>query len=428
MHEDTCGVCFGNLEELNGAIELPCSCKVPYCQRCWDRTLATSLSNVGLPRCPSCREVIRVDYDASEGRLVFSRVADATVRFENWLETLDDILRQHSVQRCDEGFKFIARTQSGKLTKLFVMFAFQETWAKAKGSLWPLLEGKRPSPSGDWFVLNHLGEEVHYPREPAEEEFPVQVRYPKLVEHPMTELDANSFPLTLTFKEYVLNLEMPRGGEVSGGSVSQTFEVDEGRLLVREDVGMARKWKDQTTGVCLHPGDRILEVNGLQDVELIWEQLGCEELLKVRLQQQGSIFKTDVYNAQDDMRNRLQRQAKPRQQELLRRREHCEGAQSCVCGGELELLPLRQRVSLLVDQHGFLEYAGKRFSVDDLIAMQAVTCDLCHQHIQEEKLWTCQNGANTILHAQSYDVCVQCFNTFSESAGSEKRASLVIGE
>lgn len=22
----------------------------------------------------------------------------------------------------------------------------------------------------DWFVLNHLGEEVHYPREPAEEE------------------------------------------------------------------------------------------------------------------------------------------------------------------------------------------------------------------------------------------------------------------
>lgn len=29
---------------------------------------------------------------------------------------------------------------------------------------------------------------------------------------------------------------------------------------------------------------------------------------------EGSIFKTDVYNAQDDMRNRLQRQAKPRQQ------------------------------------------------------------------------------------------------------------------
>eukprot|EP00913_Durusdinium_trenchii_P033111 g31001.t1 len=224
------------LTELNGAIELPCSCKVPYCQRCWDRTLATSLSNVGLPRCPSCREVIRVDYDASEGRLVFSRVADATVRFENWLETLDDILRQHSVQRCDEGFKFIARTQSGKLTKLF--------------ATWMNLDLGRGL---DWFVLNHLGEEVHYPREPAEEEFPVQ---------------------------------------------------------------------DQTTGVCLHPGDRILEVNGLQDVELIWEQLGCEELLKVRLQQQGSIFKTDVYNAQDDMRNRLQRQAKPRQQELLRRREH----------------------------------------------------------------------------------------------------------
>ena len=28
-------------------------------QQCWDRTLAASLSKVGLPRCPSCRMVIR---------------------------------------------------------------------------------------------------------------------------------------------------------------------------------------------------------------------------------------------------------------------------------------------------------------------------------------------------------------------------------
>lgn len=33
----------------------------PLCQgqQCWDRTLAASLSKVGLPRCPSCRMVIR---------------------------------------------------------------------------------------------------------------------------------------------------------------------------------------------------------------------------------------------------------------------------------------------------------------------------------------------------------------------------------
>eukprot|EP00435_Cladocopium_sp_Y103_P072895 s266_g41.t1 len=36
-------------------------------------------------------------------------------------------------------------------------------------------------------------------------------------------------------------------------------------------------------------------------------------------------------------------------------------------------------------------------------------------HMDERpRLWTCQNGANTILHAQSYDVCEQCFNSCSE--------------
>ena len=46
------------------------------------------------------------------------------------------------------------------------------------------------------------------------------------------------------------------------------------------------------------------------------------------------------------MRNRLQQQAKPRQQELLRRGGGHKPA--CVCGGELELLQLRDRVKLLL--------------------------------------------------------------------------------
>mmetsp|Transcript_7556 Transcript_7556/g.13118 ORF Transcript_7556/g.13118 Transcript_7556/m.13118 type:complete len:189 (+) Transcript_7556:357-923(+) len=186
-------------------------------------------------------------------------------------------------------------------------------------------------------------------------------------------------------------------------------------VVVRDNVGAAKKWKDNSRSVCLHPGDRILEVNGSTEASEILEQLGRAELLKVRLQQKGSIFKTDVFNPEDDMRTRLQSQAKPRQQELLQRR----GASDpplCVCGGQLKLLELRERVKLLVDSDGFLEYAGRRFSVEDLIQMSAVSCDLCHRSIQEERprLWTCQNGANTILHAQSYDVCEQCFNSCSE--------------
>lgn len=34
----------------------------------------------------------------------------------------------------------------------------------------------------------------------SEPRFPVQVRYPKTVEQPLTEQDPSSYPLTLTFK------------------------------------------------------------------------------------------------------------------------------------------------------------------------------------------------------------------------------------
>jgi len=370
--------------------------------------------------------VIRADYDAQLGRLVFSRVADATVRYENWLEHLDETLRQHGVNRCDEGAKFIARSQSGHLIKLFVMFSFQET-VKVKGHFWKSIRQKiervqemsknqdqsidlsddQSQFANEWFVMNQHGEEVQPPREPLEEEFPMQVRYPKMVERPVTTLDASHFPLTLTFKEYLMTIDRTTGD----ACVASTFDVGDHGVVVRDNVGTAQRWKDNGTSVCLHPGDRILEVNGYSKVAEILEQLGREQLLKVRLQQQGSIFKTDVFNGQDDMRNRLQSQAKPRQQELLRRKKSGEPS-FCVCGGELNLLPLRERVKLLVDSSGYLEYAGRRFSVEDLIQMRAVTCDLCHRPIQEEKLWTCRNGANTILHAQSYDVCEQCFNMF----------------
>ncbi|CAJ1377391.1 unnamed protein product [Effrenium voratum] len=378
-----CGICTGNLQELGGGIELPCRCKVPYCQQCWDRTLAASLSKVGLPRCPSCRVVIRADYDAKRGRLVFSRVADATIRFtDHWLESLDETLQQNGVLRTDEGTKFIARAQSGQLTKLFVMFAFQETWEKASGGLWTMLDEKIPASAAEdlreWLVVNCRGDEVLPPREPTEEEYPVQIRLPKFTEKPLVDMTPDSFPLTLTFKEYVVNIDL--GLEKPDASKTFQLSQNQNQILVCEDVGLAGRWKDKGTGVCLHPGDRLLEVNGLKEPDQMLLELQRAELLKVRLQQQGSIFKIDVFNAQDDMRIRLQSQAKPRQQELLRGRS--AEAPPCVCGGELELLELRQRVQLLVNPSGFLEYAGRRFSVNDLIDMQAVTCDLCQTPVK----------------------------------------------
>jgi hypothetical protein len=53
-------------------MSLPCACRTCYCERCWDRSLAVSYKTTGIPRCPTCRLPVQVDYNAGQG-LVFSR-------------------------------------------------------------------------------------------------------------------------------------------------------------------------------------------------------------------------------------------------------------------------------------------------------------------------------------------------------------------
>ena len=68
-----CVICFDSIAQ---AEPLPCRCTVPYCMRCWDRSLAHSFNACGQARCPTCRSPVRVDFDAEandgRGRLVFS--------------------------------------------------------------------------------------------------------------------------------------------------------------------------------------------------------------------------------------------------------------------------------------------------------------------------------------------------------------------
>lgn len=64
-----CAIC---LEDVETGITLPCNCKVPYCGPCWDRSLASGLHACGLARCPTCRCVIRADFDSTTGKVVFS--------------------------------------------------------------------------------------------------------------------------------------------------------------------------------------------------------------------------------------------------------------------------------------------------------------------------------------------------------------------
>jgi len=122
------------------------------------------------------------------------------------------------------------------------------------------------------------------------------------------------------------------------------------------------------SGVQLHPGDWIIEVNGVKgSAEQLIEKLEKKELLKIRVQQSGRVSAaTDVRVMENVTRQRLTAQTKPRQLELLRRygasmmaSASSEGPSAgeparlmCVCGGALEHLDLRSRVHRLVEPQG----------------------------------------------------------------------------
>lgn len=67
-----CTIC---MEPISEGTILPCQCKLHYCLSCWDKALANSFSQRGQPTCPSCRTLVRADFDAEKNRLVFSTEA-----------------------------------------------------------------------------------------------------------------------------------------------------------------------------------------------------------------------------------------------------------------------------------------------------------------------------------------------------------------
>jgi hypothetical protein len=78
-----CVICF---ETIACVASLPCDCRVPYCNTCWDRCLAQSLRTSHRARCPTCRTPVHVDFDETKGQLVFSREP----------ETLGEVVSQPS--------------------------------------------------------------------------------------------------------------------------------------------------------------------------------------------------------------------------------------------------------------------------------------------------------------------------------------------
>lgn len=64
-----CAIC---MEAIGEGTTLPCQCRLDYCLSCWDKALASSYCQRGQATCPSCRTLVRVDFDTEKQCLVFS--------------------------------------------------------------------------------------------------------------------------------------------------------------------------------------------------------------------------------------------------------------------------------------------------------------------------------------------------------------------
>jgi len=86
---ERCAICFEGWD----FVPLPCACQVNYCAACWDRALAASFAACGRPQCPTCRTHLRVDFDPSTRRIVFSTEQDAQAPLDNWRTRLLEQVR-----------------------------------------------------------------------------------------------------------------------------------------------------------------------------------------------------------------------------------------------------------------------------------------------------------------------------------------------
>mmetsp|Transcript_47506 Transcript_47506/g.137209 ORF Transcript_47506/g.137209 Transcript_47506/m.137209 type:complete len:102 (+) Transcript_47506:670-975(+) len=48
--------------------------------------------------------------------------------------------------------------------------------------------------------------------------------------------------------------------------------------------------------------------------------------------------------------------------------------------------------------------------IEHLMMRPPIVCDICTRQVEpRSRVWTCENGRRTVLHAVRYDVCEGCF-------------------
>jgi len=84
----------------------------------------------------------------------------------------------------------------------------------------------------------------------------------------------------------------------------------------------------------------------------------------------------------------------------------------CVCGGPLERISMWERTRRLIVTRGGSAGPQLERLVEDAISKGQLLfeCDICSKRISlTSAAWTCGNGSSTILHANAWDICDECF-------------------
>lgn len=136
----------------------------------------------------------------------------------------------------------------------------------------------------------------------------------------------------------------------------------------------------------------------------------------------------------EEMRARLQEQAKPRQVRLLKDHGGRLAAgdlsePACVCGSSLMCISVQERVLAIVARSAGVRPEDAETAPDILELTAAylngtlqvpLTCDICSSVNGSERMdaeglvWTCKAGPQTIIHGLSFDVCESCYDRHIE--------------
>lgn len=366
---ELCAVCFDPV--VQGAT-LPCACTAVYCGTCWDRALAHSLNACGTPRCPTCRCPVRADFDSVSGLLVFSReVQEAPVEYDGHIMDVEDI-DVASLSEDDEallaGLAAVATEDMDEEREEDVPHSGSDSSPAARRAVRPRRDGEGGA-AGD-------GRET--PRRVARRTGRIG--------------DGGQAPSRLR------SVREARRWAASSGSFEHLRST---QRLVRQ----------------ARPAQlSLLRRHGVANPELRAAAAGASVALAAVAAvapAAGTLMCTSfpVRRAAADAAL----------QALAAASAAAATAAPCVCGAKLGHVSYRERLvrCLRMRTPPSLSFADFEATVERVLERRepCYFCDLCGESRAEGGVWTCENGNNTILHANAYDVCEKCFALYCSGGG-----------